>query len=128
MDQVRGALAALCRIARDLKCICAQTAGIGMRGKPAKAAQFLAAMEQAEPSSLTPPPRQTATSEGLTAGIPKPSSRAGLKHFGGYLDDETLEKIALLRARLKKDNSALIKLAIDDLYRRHEAKRAFGDS
>jgi len=28
-------------------------------------------------------------------------SRAGLKHFGGYLDDETLEKIALLRIRLK---------------------------
>ena len=58
----------------------------------------------------------------------KPLSRAGLKHFGGYLDDETLEKIALLRIRLKRDNSELIKLAIEDLYSRHNAKRAFGDA
>ena len=99
-----------------------------MRGKPAKAAQFLAAMQQAEPTPLTPLPRQTAIPEAPTAATAKLSSRAGLKHFGGYLGDETLEKIALLRARLKKDNSALIKLAIDDLFRRHEAKRAFGDS
>ena len=99
-----------------------------MRGKPAKAAQFLAAMQQAEPIPLTPAPRQTATTQAPAAATAKPFSRAGLKHFGGYLDDETLEKIALLRARLKKDNSALIKLAIDDLFRRHEAKRAFGDS
>ena len=99
-----------------------------MRGKPAKASQFLAAMQQAEPTPLTAPPRQTVTLEVPTAAAVKPSSRAGLKHFGGYLDDETLEKIALLRARLKKDNSALIKLAIDDLFRRHEAKRAFGNS
>ena len=54
--------------------------------------------------------------------------RAELKHFGGYLDDDTLEKIALLRVRLKKDNSQLIKLAIEDLYRKHTAKRAFGDA
>ncbi|MGA8758664.1 MAG: hypothetical protein WB611_20555 [Stellaceae bacterium] len=99
-----------------------------MRGKPAKAAQFLAAMQQAEPAALTAPPRQPITLEVPAAASVKPSSRAGLKHFGGYLDDETLEKIALLRARLKKDNSALIKLAIDDLFRRHQAKRAFGDS
>ncbi len=58
----------------------------------------------------------------------KPPPRAGLKHFGGYLDDETLEKIAVLRVRLKKDNSELIKLAIDDLHRKHNAKRAFGDA
>jgi hypothetical protein len=97
-----------------------------MKAKPAKAAEFLAAMQQAEESPTTPPavvPRET---EGAVAT--KPASRAGLKHFGGYLDDETLEKIALLRARLKKDNSALIKLAIDDLFRKHQAKRAFGDA
>ena len=52
----------------------------------------------------------------------------GLKHFGGYLDDDTLEKIALLRVRLKKDNSELIKYAIDELHRKHNAKRAFGDA
>lgn len=99
-----------------------------MRGRPAKAAQFLAAMQQADPAEIRPPPRETGTPETSKAATAKPPSRAGLKHFGGYLDDETLEKIALLRARLKKDNSALIKLAIDDLFRRHEAKRAFGDS
>jgi hypothetical protein len=98
-----------------------------MKAKPAKAAEFLAAMQQVE----APPPATAALSiqrETTSAAAPKPSSRAGLKHFGGYLDDETLEKIALLRARLRKDNSALIKLAIDDLYRKHQAKRAFGDA
>jgi hypothetical protein len=55
-------------------------------------------------------------------------SRAQLKHFGGYLDEDTLEKIALLRVRLKKDNSELIKFAIDELHRKHNAKRAFGDA
>ena len=99
-----------------------------MRGKPAKAAQFLAAMQRAEPTSLTPLPREPGVTDASVTAPAKPSNRVGLKHFGGYLDDETLEKIALLRARLKKDNSALIKLAIDDLFRRHQAKRAFGDS
>src|SRR5271166_4675892 len=58
----------------------------------------------------------------------KTVSRAELKHFGGYLDDDTLEKIALLRIRLKMDNSALIKHAIEELHRKHNAKRAFGDA
>jgi hypothetical protein len=58
----------------------------------------------------------------------KPVSRTDLKHFGGYLDDETLEKIAVLRIRLKMDNSALIKHAIEELHRKHNAKRAFGDA
>jgi hypothetical protein len=58
----------------------------------------------------------------------QPASRAGLKHFGGYLDDPTLEKIALLRVRLKKDNSELIKHAINELYAKNHAKRAFGDA
>jgi hypothetical protein len=61
-------------------------------------------------------------------GKAKTPSRAGLKHFGGYLDDETLEKIALLRVRLKKDNSELMTLAIEELYAKHKAKRAFGDA
>jgi len=55
-------------------------------------------------------------------------SRAGKKHFGGYLGDDTLEKIALLRVRLKKDNSELIEFAIEELFRKHNAKRAFGDA
>jgi hypothetical protein len=59
---------------------------------------------------------------------PAATSRAGLKHIGGYVDDETVERVALLRARLKLDNSALIKLAIGELYAKQRAKRAFGDA
>lgn len=59
---------------------------------------------------------------------PIPSSRAGLKHIGGYFELGTVEKVALLRARLKLGNSELLKLAIDELYARHHAKRAFGDT
>jgi MoxR-like ATPase len=99
-----------------------------MSKSASKATQFLAAMRQSEPSeSGTPPPANVAyeLSRPRTAKAP---TRVGLKHFGGYLDDDTLEKIALLRIRLKKDNSELIKQAIDDLYRKHNAKRAFGDA
>ena len=112
-----------------------------MSAKPNKAADFLKAMqlaELAEEAAAVPPPRPTealALLHAVPAARPaarakptKPPSRAGLKHFGGYLDDETLEKIALLRIRLKRDNSELIKLAIEDLYSRHNAKRAFGDA
>ena len=112
-----------------------------MSAKPNKAADFLKAMRQGEldeESAAAPPPRLTeapAVLHAVPAARPaarakptKPPSRAGLKHFGGYLDDETLEKIALLRIRLKRDNSELIKLAIEDLYSRHNAKRAFGDA
>ena len=111
-----------------------------MSAKPNKAADFLKAMQQGElaEEAAAPPPRPTEAPAVLHA-VPaagaagrvkptKPSSRAGLKHFGGYLDDETLERIALLRIRLKRDNSELIKLAIEDLYSRHNAKRAFGDA
>jgi hypothetical protein len=111
--------------------------------KPAtKASQFLAAMRQNEtPESVTSPAVPIATSDveppatAVVHELPRPKAanvkaptRVGLKHFGGYLDDDSLEKIALLRIRLKKDNSELIKQAIDDLYRKHNAKRAFGDA
>jgi hypothetical protein len=49
-----------------------------------------------------------------------------MKHFGKYVGDDTLEKIALLRVRLKKSNSELMELAIEELHRKHNAKRAFG--
>jgi hypothetical protein len=51
-----------------------------------------------------------------------------LKHIGGYFDRADVEKFAVLRARLGLDNSQLIKLAIDELYRKHEAKRVLGIS
>jgi hypothetical protein len=54
--------------------------------------------------------------------------RSELTHIGGYLDDETVEKVALLKIRLKLENSDLLKLAIEDLFRKHSAKRAFGDA
>ena len=55
------------------------------------------------------------------------ASRTGLKHIGGYFDRDTVEKVALLRARLDLDNSQLIKRAIDELYSREGAARKFGD-
>ena len=57
-----------------------------------------------------------------------PTTRAGLKHIGAYCSVETVEKVAVLRARLNLDNSQLFKLAIDELYAKHRAKRAFGDA
>jgi len=53
--------------------------------------------------------------------------RAGLKHIGGYFDKETVEQVAILRARLDLDNSQLIKRAIEELYSRELAARKFGD-
>jgi MoxR-like ATPase len=107
-----------------------------MSRSPTKAADFLKAMqvgEGAEQPPTSPPVANPPAAVVQIAPNPRPakaaaSKRSELKHFGGYLDDETLEKIALLRVRLKKDNSQLIKLAIDDLYRKHTAKRAFGDA
>jgi hypothetical protein len=96
-----------------------------------KASDFLRAMNP-EPSDTPPAPVPPAPKKAARVAAPKddakPASRVGLKHFGGYLDDQTLEKIALLRVRLKKDNSELIKFAIDELHRNHSAKRAFGDA
>ncbi|MDA8253202.1 MAG: hypothetical protein M0Z28_29085 [Rhodospirillales bacterium] len=120
-----------------------------MSKKP-NAAAFLAAMQGGQPEQDEPPARVTAAPAAAPAAAPQDPAtaeiatlkpvqaraprakakpgRAQLKHFGGYLDDETLEKIALLRVRLKKDNSELIKFAIDELHRKHNAKRAFGDA
>jgi Ribbon-helix-helix protein, copG family len=107
-----------------------------------KTDQFLAAMRQSEvpeppedTSHAAAPAAEPEPAAAVVRELPRPRAvkpktppRAGLKHFGGYLDDDTLEKIALLRVRLKKDNSELIKQAIDELYRKHNAKRAFGDA
>ena len=110
-----------------------------MAKKP-DAKAFLAAMgaaaddESASAEPAAPQARAAAAVPVAAVGTPaKPADkaklrRAELKHFGGYLDDDTLEKIALLRVRLKKDNSELIKFAIDELHSRHNAKRAFGDT
>lgn len=60
----------------------------------------------------------------------KPSGkRVGQKHLGAYFDksDPTLERVAILRARLDMTNSELIEHALNELWKRHEAKRAFGE-
>jgi hypothetical protein len=106
-----------------------------MSKKP-NAQEFLRAMQGAqevETSAPTAPIVEAAEVQELrkpTRAVTRARkpSRTQLKHFGGYLEEETLEKIALLRVRLKKDNSELIKMAIDDLHRKHSAKRAFGDT
>ena len=93
--------------------------------KASKAADFLQNMTE-DLAAIQPP---TAIEKQENAGKVKPAStRAGLKHIGGYLDAETVEKVAVLRARLNLDNSGLIKLAVEELLRKHMAKRAFGEA
>jgi hypothetical protein len=91
--------------------------------KSSRAAEFLKNMSPdlagAAVSTATPPVEQSRGGR---------SSRTGLKHIGGYLDAATVEKVAILRARLNLDNSELLKLAIDGLHARQMAKRAFGDA
>jgi hypothetical protein len=75
-----------------------------------------------------PPAAPVARQESSAQAKPPAAPRSGLKHIGGYFDRETVEKVAVLRARLDLDNSELLKLAIDELHRKHTAKRSFGDS
>ena len=99
--------------------------------KSNRSAEFVRNMTAEAEAEVEPTPVITARPTAVgprKARQPVTPSRAGLKHFGGYLDDATLEKIALLRVRLKKDNSELIKQAIDELYAKNHAKRAFGDA
>lgn len=100
----------------------------------AKGAAFLQALSIPVPeATATPKPANQSTTAvapdtPTTAKAARPASRVGLKHIGGYFDRDDVEKFAILRARLGLDNSQLIKLAIDDLFKKHEAKRAFGDA
>lgn len=91
--------------------------------KPNKAADFLQNMNLAAPEPAIVQPKRREPTPRKEA-----PTRAGLKHIGGYFDLDTVEKVAVLRARLRLDNSELIKLAIEDLHRKHLAKRAFGDT
>jgi len=96
-------------------------------GKPAKAEAFLAKMGL---EAVTAPVAAAVPETVAESAPPKTKTppRAGLKHIGGYFDRDTVEKVAVLRARLDLDNSALLKLAIDELHRKHTAQRAFGDA
>jgi hypothetical protein len=79
-----------------------------------------------DPTDTEPVADRAATAT-LKAAKSTAPGRAGLKHFGGYLGPDAIEKIAILRARLKKDNSELIEYAINELYNREAAARKFGD-
>lgn len=101
--------------------------------KTNRAANFLQNMNlvvaEPPPQPTKPEPRQREHRQSTEKQVRKSApSRVGLKHIGGYFDLETVEKVALLRARLRLDNSELIKLAIDELHRSHLAKRAFGEA
>ena len=91
--------------------------------KQNSAAAFLENMKRdmAEPAAEDKPSRKQTKSK-ASAG-----RRGGLKHIGGYLDRDTVEKVAILRVRLGLDNSELMTLAFNELYRKHKAKRAFDD-
>ena len=88
------------------------------------AQDFLSRMRLPEQEGQEPVP---AASEPVKAEQRRASGRAGLKHIGGYFERDTVEKVAILRARLDLDNSQLIKRAIDELYNRDGAARQFGD-
>lgn len=88
-----------------------------------RSAQILAALAQGAPEppaavEKDAPPRPKAA-QGQAKRRPK--------HIGGYIEPETVERFALLRLRLDLDNSQLITRAIDELYQRETARRAFGD-
>jgi hypothetical protein len=91
------------------------------------AASFLKNLDlpETEPAA----PAKTAPARAATAEAAKPATagRAGLKHIGGYFDRDTVEMVAILRARLGLDNSQLIKQAVEELYNRETAARKFGD-
>lgn len=94
--------------------------------KTVKANDFLQNMAQAEQLDSPIAIQTERTAQAKARGPAK--TRDGLKHIGGYLNADTVEKVAILRARLGLDNSELITLAIDELHTRHNAKRAFGEN
>ena len=94
---------------------------------------LLAAMMSKEPepemaaAPVSPKPAAKRTPEPVAD---KPvAKRAGQKHLGAYFDkgDPILERVAILRARLDMNNSELIEHALRELWKRHEAGRAFGE-
>jgi len=92
---------------------------------------LLAAMKPKEPAYEDEPSAaaQPAVTPAKQAALKPTAKRAGQKHLGAYFDkrDPILERVAILRARLDMTNSELIEHALDELWKRHEAGRAFGE-
>lgn len=95
------------------------------------AANFLKNLDLPEETPPAPakaaPARAAAPAKASSDPKPATAGRAGLKHIGGYFDRDTVEMVAILRARLGLDNSQLIKQAIEELFNRETAARKFGD-
>lgn len=90
-----------------------------------KANPLLAAMgKTAEPEPVEAKPEPAPMQVKATSG-----KRVGQKHLGAYFEkgDPILERVAILRARLDMTNSELIEHALSELWKRHEADRAFGN-
>lgn len=93
--------------------------------KKSSAAAFLENMNQKpEPVETVLPVVQEKKASGRGKAV---TGREGLKHIGGYFAPDMVEKFALLRARLNLDNSELILLAVNELYSKQKAKKAFND-
>jgi hypothetical protein len=105
--------------------------------KANKAADFLANMNMeigqdppdAPVQTVEPPPEKKPLAPKQPKAKTKatPATRAGLKHIGGYCDDDTAEKFAIMRVRLKLDNSELLTEAIQELYKSYKTKKAFAE-
>ncbi|QOR55662.1 MAG: hypothetical protein YHS30scaffold392_5 [Phage 64_12] len=88
-------------------------------GGNTRAQNFLDALNKGPRSTDGPSiPTQSARCEATTA---EPSR----KHIGGYFDAEFVELFALLKARLRLDNSALIRAAIEAYARAEQTRRTF---
>ncbi len=82
------------------------------------------------PSPVSAPAPQAAETKSRPSA--RASTREGKKHIGAYFDlvedAEVIEQFARLRARLRLDNTGVMRLMIDETFRKYEAKRAFGDA
>jgi hypothetical protein len=105
----------------------AMNPGAEVEAQPVTAVPTVAAVPGPPAEAVVPTKAEAAPRRRARAEKSSSRPRAELKHFGGYVSDDTNEKVAILRVRLKLDNSELIKLAIDELHKRHMTKRAFGD-
>lgn len=87
---------------------------------------MLAALDAVTPNASAGAP--VGKPAGKAQARPAGGTRDGLKHIGGYLDDETSEKVARLKVWLKADNSRVLAQAIDLLWAQENARRRFGAS
>lgn len=94
---------------------------------------LLAAMMTKEPepeiATATAAPERDAKDSSEPETEKLTNKRAGQKHLGAYFNkrDPILERVAIMRARLDMNNSELIEHALHELWKRHEASRAFGE-